>query len=357
MENITHTLFGVAMGQTGLKKITKLGMATLMISANLPDFDLLYSYYSETSYLIHHRGISHSFLGLIPEVLGLSTIMYFIAKKLDSKNPIKENISFKSLLLLSSLGVLSHFGLDYLNDYGLRPFLPISDNKYMSSLIFIIDIWFWLILGGYVYLTTNLNKFLKIIFSVLSLLSLVLLFSFPQLPLMPKLLYLLGFISVYFSRTKLGQINSKKFSVFVFSIFFSYIALTFVIKSIAEKNFINYRSTIIKEDIQKYRITPLPLSFFEWQFLASNKDKVFIGTTNSLNKNIKVTKVLETNLSDNLTQKALNTDTGKVMNDFADFLFSYKKEDKDYIYVYLRDAKYLLVDEKGFATKIIKFKK
>ena len=39
MDNLTHSLAGAVLGQMGLKKKTGLGMATLIIAANIPDID------------------------------------------------------------------------------------------------------------------------------------------------------------------------------------------------------------------------------------------------------------------------------------------------------------------------------
>ena len=40
MDNLCHTLVGAALAETGLKRRTRLGAATLMIGANFPDVDV-----------------------------------------------------------------------------------------------------------------------------------------------------------------------------------------------------------------------------------------------------------------------------------------------------------------------------
>lgn len=57
MDNLAHTLVGAALGYAGLKSRTGLGMATLMISANLPDIDVLGIPFGET--LAWRRGWTH----------------------------------------------------------------------------------------------------------------------------------------------------------------------------------------------------------------------------------------------------------------------------------------------------------
>src|SRR4051812_394992 len=40
MDNLCHTLVGLAMGEAGLKTKTRYGNAALMIAANIPDIDV-----------------------------------------------------------------------------------------------------------------------------------------------------------------------------------------------------------------------------------------------------------------------------------------------------------------------------
>ena len=41
MDNVCHTLVGAAFGSAGLSRRTRFGAAALLISANLPDVDVL----------------------------------------------------------------------------------------------------------------------------------------------------------------------------------------------------------------------------------------------------------------------------------------------------------------------------
>ena len=41
MDPVAHTLFGATLAHTGLRAQTRLGTATLLIGANLPDVDVL----------------------------------------------------------------------------------------------------------------------------------------------------------------------------------------------------------------------------------------------------------------------------------------------------------------------------
>ena len=63
MDNLTHTMVGATLGEAGLKKMTGLGMATLMIAANLPDLDVLVIPFADQ--LPFRRGWTHGPLGLL----------------------------------------------------------------------------------------------------------------------------------------------------------------------------------------------------------------------------------------------------------------------------------------------------
>src|SRR5207247_4968018 len=53
-----------------------------------------------------------------------------------------------SLIAVSWLGLLLHLAFDSLNNYGVRPFLPFSSRWLYGDLVFIVDPWFWLLLGA-----------------------------------------------------------------------------------------------------------------------------------------------------------------------------------------------------------------
>jgi len=57
LDNLAHGLAGAALGEAGLKKKTGLGMATLIIAANLPDVDALGLLFGEN--LAWRRGWTH----------------------------------------------------------------------------------------------------------------------------------------------------------------------------------------------------------------------------------------------------------------------------------------------------------
>lgn len=357
MENIAHTFFATALGQSGLKKISRLGMATLIISANLPDIDLLWSYYSDTAYIVHHRGLTHTFLGIIIQILMLSITIYFFGKKQEKKYEFEEKVNFKNLFLLSSIGLLSHLGLDYLNDYGIQPFFPFNNLKIQGSAIFIVDIWFWALLGGFTFISIDLTKKLKYLFSFFGLTSSYIVLAVPDIPILSKILYILIIISlvlVKIFKLQIKQINDKLGTI-VFGLFFIYLTSIFYIRNQAEEFFKNTKVNVLNNQDNYYQLSPKPANPFEWVFFAKNEQKVFLGTTNFIKKNNKLVTTYDKNFDDLEIKKALETETGKAFLNFSQYIFAYKKKEKNCVRIFLRDARYIRAGESSFASRNILF--
>src|SRR5690349_12193196 len=66
MDNITHTLVGLALADSGLKRRSRLGTAALLIGANLPDIDALVYFVGRGggAALAFRRGWTHGVLAM-----------------------------------------------------------------------------------------------------------------------------------------------------------------------------------------------------------------------------------------------------------------------------------------------------
>ena len=148
MDNLAHTLVGAALGQAGLKKKTGLGMATLMIAANLPDIDVIGLAFGEN--LAWRRGWTHGplALALFPLLLAWAMVAFDRWQARRGKRPeARLPVRFGWVLALAYIGALSHPLLDFLNTYGIRCLMPFSDRWFYGDALFIIDIWLWGALG------------------------------------------------------------------------------------------------------------------------------------------------------------------------------------------------------------------
>lgn len=147
MDNLCHTLVGAALGKAGLDKRTPLAMATLMIGANLPDVDVFaYAWGSDTA-LGFRRGWTHGVLALSlwPFVLtGLMLAWDRLVRR--RRRPDAPPADPRGLLLLSTISILTHPFLDWLNNYGMRWLMPFRDVWTYADTLFIVDPWIWLTL-------------------------------------------------------------------------------------------------------------------------------------------------------------------------------------------------------------------
>ena len=150
MDNITHTLVGAALGRAGLQRGTGLGMAALMVGANLPDIDVLGLLAGEN--LAWRRGWTHGPVALL--ILPAVAAWAFAAldrwqTRRGSRPAGRPPVRLKWLLVLSYIGALSHPLLDLLNTYGIRCLMPFSERWFYGDTLFIVDplVWTALALG------------------------------------------------------------------------------------------------------------------------------------------------------------------------------------------------------------------
>ena len=150
MDNIAHTLAGLALADAGLKRRTALGTATLAIGANLPDVDaLVYLFGSGTDALVARRGWTHGVLAMVLLPFALAGLMLLWDRLVRRRrNPALVPADFRALVLLSAIGILSHPLLDLLNTYGVRLLMPFSDRWFYGDTLFIVDPWLWLSLAA-----------------------------------------------------------------------------------------------------------------------------------------------------------------------------------------------------------------
>jgi inner membrane protein len=140
MDNLTHSLAGALIGQMGLKRKTGLGMAALIIGANLPDIDATCTIYGIES-LAMRRGLTHGPVAMIV----LPVILTGLLLAYDRWRPNADRLPVRPgwLYLLALIGTLSHPALDWLNSYGIRLLEPFSSRWFYGDSIFIVDPWLW----------------------------------------------------------------------------------------------------------------------------------------------------------------------------------------------------------------------
>jgi inner membrane protein len=151
MDNVCHTLVGAALGEAGLKRGSRFGAAALMISANIPDLDVLV-FATDTSPVSFRRGWTHGIVAQIALPILLTAAFGLLDRRRPRRHDDAQPFRIGWLLLLSYVGVYSHVFLDYLNNYGVRLLTPFDWRWFYGDAVFIIDPWLWLVLGLGVFL-------------------------------------------------------------------------------------------------------------------------------------------------------------------------------------------------------------
>ena len=140
MEPITHFLTGACLGRAGLNRTTALATATVTLAAEAPDLDVFGNFKGPVFGFAHHRGFTHSFLGLFlvsALVVGFIYLIWRLRGR-KIKNP-ELPPRWGLLFLYAYLAGLTHILLDFTNNYGVRPFWPFSEKWYSWDIVFIAD--------------------------------------------------------------------------------------------------------------------------------------------------------------------------------------------------------------------------
>lgn len=145
MEPVTHILTGACLSRTGLNRHAAYTTLAMAVAAEFPDIDTLWSLKGPVAGFTHHRGITHTFLGVPVEAAVVVAAIYGIhhwriahngqTKSTLTAAPVRWSLLYGFTLL----ALFSHLLLDYTNNYGIRPFFPFNPHWYAASIVFIFD--------------------------------------------------------------------------------------------------------------------------------------------------------------------------------------------------------------------------
>ena len=149
MDNLTHSLVGLTAAKAGLEKLSPGASILCVLAANAPDSDIIVLAFGDRwTFLQHHRGITHAIVGVIGIALVLPLIFYAVDWLWSRSRYRSPRVKLKGLLIASLIVSATHPLLDWTNNYGIRFFLPWSGHWSYGDLVFIVDPYMWLILGG-----------------------------------------------------------------------------------------------------------------------------------------------------------------------------------------------------------------
>ncbi len=130
MDNVTHSLTGLALARVGLKRFSPHATALLVLSANAPDVDIVALSRGPFVYFEAHRGYTHSVLCLpLMAILSVAVTAAIFRRRLP----------WLSAFLLCCLGVASHLLIDWTTSYGTRLLLPFSSRWFHLDLNSLYD--------------------------------------------------------------------------------------------------------------------------------------------------------------------------------------------------------------------------
>jgi inner membrane protein len=144
LDNVTHSLFGYALGRAVCRTrardeppqlLDRALVVTSVLASNAPDLDFVTGFFGgdrRLIYLLEHRGLSHTLLFAL--IFG-ALIGVGCARVMRLRAP-------RELWMLSLLGAaacLLHIGCDFLNDYGVHPLYPFDDRWFYGDSVFIVE--------------------------------------------------------------------------------------------------------------------------------------------------------------------------------------------------------------------------
>lgn len=349
MENIAHTLFGLALARAGLdRRGGPAATAACVIGANLPDIDGVTRFFGDNdTYLVHHRGITHSFFGLAIQAVALAALLHFLARRRHVPTP-----GFPFLLLASALALLSHLVLDWTNTYGVRPWLPFSDERLYGDLFFIADPWLWLILGGALALQAKKGRAASLLWGSLFVALLAVIVASDRDPAWLAPVFV-GAVAVLAFLRGTGFLSGSPRAARG--------ALALVTAYAFGVAFLREEATARLapppgggEPIVEFARIPQPADPTEWGVLAASEKTVLSASANAFENRAEWAEI-ERRLSDPRVARALETAPGRAIRHFARFLCAeIEPRDDGRSEVFLRDARYVLAPRRsGFGVRAI----
>jgi inner membrane protein len=148
MEPVTHFMTGAVLSRAGFNRKAAYATLAMTLAAEAPDLDVLWSFRGPVAGFEHHRGWTHTLLGIPFEaaiVTGVIWLGHRFVQGRRKKNSQERKaadttpVHWAWLYLFSVVALLSHILLDWTNNYGVRPFFPFNPRWYAGSFVFIFE--------------------------------------------------------------------------------------------------------------------------------------------------------------------------------------------------------------------------
>lgn len=154
MDNLTHTLIGVLVGETAARTTTpdekglpwqqrrNLFVTMAGIASNVPDLDFLSSVVSgdKLEYLLEHRGYTHTVIGTLAMAAVVHVGCELWCRWRTWSLSARDRVQLATLILVA---LLLHVTMDLTNNYGVHPFWPVYNGWMYGDTIFIWEPLLW----------------------------------------------------------------------------------------------------------------------------------------------------------------------------------------------------------------------
>ncbi|HMJ25903.1 MAG TPA: metal-dependent hydrolase, partial [Pyrinomonadaceae bacterium] len=169
MDGLTHSLVGLTAAKAGLERLSPYTVTVCVLSANAPDIDFVSVFFGGRWVLLqHHRGITHSIVGTLALGILIPTILFGAERAFARFGKRSPRIQYRGLLLASLIAAATHPLMDWTNNYGVRPLLPWDGRWFYGDLVFIVDPYLLLVLGGAAFLLTSNSRWKIVSWSLLA---------------------------------------------------------------------------------------------------------------------------------------------------------------------------------------------
>ena len=186
MDNLTHSLVGLTAAKAGLEKLSPGATVLCLLAANAPDADIIVLAFGDRwDFLQHHRGITHAIVGVVALAILLPLSFYSIDRLWSRFRNRPPTVKLQGLMLVSFIVSATHPLLDWTNNYGIRFLLPWSQKWSYGDLVFIVDPYLWLILGGAAFLLTARTRVFKVTWAAIAAVLTFLVVASPRSSMLP----------------------------------------------------------------------------------------------------------------------------------------------------------------------------
>ena len=187
MDNLTHSLVGLTVARAGLERLSPGATALCVLAANAPDVDVAILLVGDRwTYLHHHRGVTHAIVGVAFLALLVPLLVYGLDRLWARFRDQPPKTKLRGLILASVIATATHPLLDWTNNYGIRFFLPWNSKWFYGDIVYIIDPYLWLLLGGTCFLLSAKTKRGKMIWGALALFLTALVIANPRAAGLPS---------------------------------------------------------------------------------------------------------------------------------------------------------------------------